>query len=82
MARCGVFRLDETLRVVIDLAGEAGAGEAGLAAAPGLQLHAEVLAEQSVKEGGDGGEEEPVAWEAHGATDQDNIRHGGILTQS
>ena len=49
MTRCRVLGLDETLRVVVGLA-EGRAGETGLTAAPGLQVQAQLRAEQSVEE--------------------------------
>ena len=45
MARGGVLGLDQVLHVVVDPAGEAGAGETGFAAAPSLKVEAEILAE-------------------------------------
>ena len=52
VTRSGVLRLDQTLRVLVGLA-EGRAGEAGLTAAPCLEVEAVLRAEQPLKEGGD-----------------------------
>ena len=49
MRRCGVLRLDETLRVLVGLA-VGRAGQAGLAAGPRLEVETELLAEQSLEQ--------------------------------
>ena len=60
MTGCCVFRLDQTLRVVVGLA-EGRAGEAGLTAPPRLEVQTDLRAEESEEEGRDGGQQEPVS---------------------